>query len=36
MTVRLPAVRPGQFGRHIRGEIDKWAKVIKAANVQVE
>ena len=27
---------PEQFGRHIRGEIEKWAKVIKAANVQVE
>ena len=27
---------PEQFGRHIRSEIDKWAKVIKAANVHVE
>ena len=27
---------PEQFGRHIRAEIAKWAKVIKAANVKLD
>ena len=27
---------PEQFGQHIRGEIDKWARVIRAANIKPE
>jgi tripartite-type tricarboxylate transporter receptor subunit TctC len=27
---------PDQFGKFIDNEIDKWAKVIRAANIKVE
>jgi len=27
---------PESFGRHIKGELDKWATVIKAANIQID
>ena len=27
---------PGQFGQHIKQEIDKWARVIRAANIKPE
>jgi len=27
---------PEQFAAHIQGEIDKWARVIRAANIKAE
>ena len=27
---------PGEFGQHLRAEVDKWAKVIRAGNIKLE